>query len=860
MGVGAVVQGADDDRSRSGAVPASSAAGVLDALGPPARAYGPRRTVPGAAGTLEPAARAGRRCAAGTCRPAAWCACCRATAATVVDGSAPAIADLAAFGALRTDRALRYAADLDDAGAARPGRARGVVRHQRLQPPARLRRRAPARQHGLDRARRREALRGLGAAGPVPAPRHRRADRRARGRRRGFGPRRLLARLRPVPRAPAVRGARRRPVDRVAGRPRAGHRSPSPRRRLHGAARRRPRRPACPTATARVASTAWRSTAASSPCTTGGTACTSGLRGVARAERADRARRPSRRPARAARAASASCASPACGRPRRCARRVLVEHALRGADLRRAGLTYLFDRTTGDDPLRPRVVTGARSRGLVRDQQDGERGWARAIAPPAARAWRADAWVSVAPETPDHVLDAWTGGARDDGLRRLLALRGARAQPRVVGLRRRSARARGSPAGSARAARGFSGARGRRARSARCASSAPRCACASRPACGWSPTAAPTAPLAVAGDGTIALPAPLRARTVRIEVLDAAFPRGTPGMRPAAPRRRHRGGDAAPASRAPPPARRRRAAPAVRRRPGAAPRRARRCACAWPATAEAIDAGRPLRAAACGAPVALPAAPVTVRADAAPWRLDHVRLALARAGHAHAGRRRRARGRSRARRARRARRRARGGATARSWLVLGESYDARLARALRRALARARPSRCRATPTGGRWTAAVATCPSPSLPTARCSPATSSRWSRAWRCWRCSSCAARAAAAAVPGAAARRARARLAAAPRARGGRGRRARARLRLRPARRRGPRPADLPRALARRLGAHAGAAGGRRPARRRAGRCTWPSGCPARATTPTTRSSASPSTGSPSAPCARSAARCG
>ena len=45
------------------------------------------------------------------------------------------------------------------------------------------------------------------------------------------------------------------------------------------------------------------------------------------------------------------------------------------------------------------------------------------------------------------------------------------------------------------------------------------------------------------------------------------------------------------------------------------------------ATAEAIDAGRPLRAAACGAPVALPAAPLTVRADAAPWRLDHVRLA-----------------------------------------------------------------------------------------------------------------------------------------------------------------------------------------------------------------------------------------
>src|SRR6185295_17960833 len=44
---------------------------------------------------------------------------------------------------------------------------------------------------------------------------------------------------------------------------------------------------------------------------------------------------------------------------------LLVEHALHGADTSRADLTYLFDRTTGDDPLRPRVVTGARSRGLV---------------------------------------------------------------------------------------------------------------------------------------------------------------------------------------------------------------------------------------------------------------------------------------------------------------------------------------------------------------------------------------------------------------------------------------------------------------------------------------------------------------
>ena len=81
---------------------------MLRALGPPARAYGPRRTVPGAAGTLEPAARLPqvRRWNVPT---AGMVRVLPRDGATVVDGSAQAIADLAAFGALRTDRALHYA-------------------------------------------------------------------------------------------------------------------------------------------------------------------------------------------------------------------------------------------------------------------------------------------------------------------------------------------------------------------------------------------------------------------------------------------------------------------------------------------------------------------------------------------------------------------------------------------------------------------------------------------------------------------------------------------------------------------------------------------------------------------------------
>ena len=202
-----------------------------------------RGRVPGAAGTLEPAARLPqvRRWSVPHRRHGARAAARRArrwsTARRRRSPTSPPSARCAPTARCTTPPTSTRPRCAPQAG------ARGVVRHQRLQPPARLRRRAPARQHGLDRARRREALRGRRAARPVPAPRDRRADRRARRRRGGLGPRRLLARLRPVPRAPAVRRARRRPGDRVAGRPRAGHRSPPPRRELHGAARRRPRRP-----------------------------------------------------------------------------------------------------------------------------------------------------------------------------------------------------------------------------------------------------------------------------------------------------------------------------------------------------------------------------------------------------------------------------------------------------------------------------------------------------------------------------------------------------------------------------------------------------------------------------------------
>ena len=666
MGVGAVLQGADDDRARSGAVPASSAASVLRALGAPSRSYGPPRTVPGAAGTLEPAARLAqvRRWDLPT---SGMVRVLSRDGATVVDGSAPAIADLAAFGALRTDRALQYAADLDEP-ALRAQAARGASfvisdsNRRRVFVAARLRGNTgwtvpageklsedsaqlnpfPAR--GTDA----QTVALMGGVASVHAdfspgfaqfPERRPfaaldgdpssawlADRALATDRHhldvGFAAPRDIDH---VDLMPYSDGQGR--VDRVAvnGREFAVHDGWNRLRvDLHG-----------------VRSLSVQMAHVTQPPTGEGGA--GGIRELRiPAVRATEALRPP----------------------------VLVEHALHGADVRRAGLTYLFDRTSGDDPSRPHVVTGARSRGLVRDQQDGERGWARAIAPPAARAWRADAWVSVAPETPDHALDRWAGGGATafDGSSRFEGLGRNRASSAFDGDPRRAwiggwIRARGAwVQWRTRAPRTIRTLRLERAPVRVRFPTRVRVVADGRP----------TAPLAVAADGTVALPAPLRARTVRIEILDAAFPRGTPG---AAARRRAVGvgevtGDGVPH------------AAVVRRgrlRIGCAQGPALRLGARTlrlrvAATAEQIDAGRPLRASLCGAAVALPAGPVTVRADAAPWRLDHVRLTSpAPAGAPVAGG-----GRviDPGRDGRGARDGVRVAVDGPSWLVLGESYDA----------------------------------------------------------------------------------------------------------------------------------------------------------------------------------------
>jgi arabinofuranan 3-O-arabinosyltransferase len=112
-----------------------------------------------------------------------------------------------------------------------------------------------------------------------------------------------------------------------------------------------------------------------------------------------------------------------------------LESALAGTDLARSTLSYVFTRQTGDEPFRrvPRLdpqrgsVPSARSQEapLVAEPGDAERGFSRRIAPPAARRYLADGWVTVDPAAPDHVLDRLAGedaSGRLDSSGRLLGL------------------------------------------------------------------------------------------------------------------------------------------------------------------------------------------------------------------------------------------------------------------------------------------------------------------------------------------------------------------------------------------------------------------------------------------------------
>lgn len=327
----------------------------------------------------------------------------------------------------------------------------------------------------------------------------------------------------------------------------------------------------------------------------------------------------------------------------------LAESALRGERLDAAALTYLFARTTGDRPRRRSSTYGVHPRGLVRSNEryealrvrgagDGEAGLDRLFAPPVARSWRLDAWVSVAPEARDSDIDRLagdTGGPRFDSSGRLAGLPGRRASRAFDG---RADTAWIGP-WDGRAWLRWSDERVHTVRALRFEPARGRLAgdrshgVVRRPAAVrlvWDGGRTPV--LRVGGDGVVTLPDPPRARAFRLEIVAAAGAGEAVGIAELsvegfAPARRR-----APRARAgarvpcPPRAARPVATSRLAFNPGlTAMTAAGPVPLSLAASLGDLDAGVPMRAESC-APADLPAGEQRLRAPPGVLRIDHLRL------------------------------------------------------------------------------------------------------------------------------------------------------------------------------------------------------------------------------------------
>jgi arabinofuranan 3-O-arabinosyltransferase len=88
---------------------------------------------------------------------------------------------------------------------------------------------------------------------------------------------------------------------------------------------------------------------------------------------------------------------------------VVVARDLAGTDLRHDSLTYVFERTTGDDPFQRNPYGTNTLLDQPSDRGDAEQQIQRIVFAPTPRSYTPSAWVHVAVSTPDSTLDRLSG-------------------------------------------------------------------------------------------------------------------------------------------------------------------------------------------------------------------------------------------------------------------------------------------------------------------------------------------------------------------------------------------------------------------------------------------------------------------
>lgn len=296
--------------------------------------------------------------------------------------------------------------------------------------------------------------------------------------------------------------------------------------------------------------------------------------------------------------------------------------ALSGSDLGAVAVTYLFQRTTGDDPYRRNLFSGS-SPGLdVHQPGDAEQTMRRVFDLPAPRRFVASAWLNVFAQTPDDRLDRLAGyrgrvratsSSRFDGEPRWRASGALDGNPRTAWIGQYSSSA---PAWLQWRA------------NVRLRVSVLRLRAPSEPV--RRPTrvrvlwpGGSTPPLEVTAAGVVALPHPIRTATIRLEVLSATAPPGASGADERAVGIGELTGIGG-LPRVSTPRRRTFASPcgSARVRIGDATVSLRIAG----GSAAAFAQGRPLLARSCGAPVALAGGTQQLTVAPGPFAVDELRL------------------------------------------------------------------------------------------------------------------------------------------------------------------------------------------------------------------------------------------
>ena len=289
---------------------------------------------------------------------------------------------------------------------------------------------------------------------------------------------------------------------------------------------------------------------------------------------------------------------------------------LAGADLDRVSLAYLFQRLTGDDPYQRDLAHGPWSAFDVRQPGDAEQLMRREFELPAARSFRASAWVRPFSQTSDTALDRLAGyrgpvvatsSSRFDGEPQWRASRALDGNPASAWIGDYQP---GQPAWLQ-----WSDGRPMTVRVLRLVPPPIPVRRPTRVELTW--PGGSSGPLTVGSGGAVALPAAVRARVFRLSVLSAASPAGaTAAQRRAvgiaeidgAPRVHSETGFRAPCG-------------SVAFVVGG-----RRVAMQVGGSSSAFESGAPLPATSCGAPFALPAGAQQLAVEPGPFAVDDLRL------------------------------------------------------------------------------------------------------------------------------------------------------------------------------------------------------------------------------------------